>query len=221
MLHATSIRSTIFGVFSVAGLVVTISAVAAPAVAASLSGRPGFHSKHLAGGFQSGSRLSSQRASGQRASGQRTSGQHTWIAGGERHRFGLSGGKHGGTALYPGSFGYPWDYGQLAGFASGTVPPSRDDEGRDRPRPAGPISFGDLPASTGVKAAPLSDPLFLRISGRQVVADDGERHLWRAGPATAGHQGAKVTAAHRQDGYRTQGSEDPNGSAPKIIVIRP
>lgn len=89
------------------------------------------------------------------------------------------------------------------------------------PPQSGPISFADLPASTGIRPAPPSAPLFMRLSGRQVMADDGERHLWRAGPKIVelGSPVGQRRARHGQS--RHAYAEMPNPDAPKIIVIRP
>lgn len=89
------------------------------------------------------------------------------------------------------------------------------------PPQSGPISFADLPASTGIRPAPLSAPLFMRLSGRQVMADDGEKHLWRAGPKIVdlGSPVGQRRARHGQSREAYAGMTNPD--APKIIVIRP
>lgn len=109
----------------------------------------------------------------------------------------LHGFRHGGGR---GLFGAPVYLTQdAAGQGDGGIGVS----GASRQPPAGPVSFADLPASTGIAPVPPSAPLFMRVSGRSVVADNGERVIWRAGPGVGrGEAGDDLSAA------------------PKIIILR-
>lgn len=196
MLHAAPVRPTVFSALMGTVLILAAATSVGGAVAAPLPGKPGIRGNHAAGPAMP---------------------EHRRWVGGERHRPGFQGKRHAGTRFYPGSFGYPLDAGVLAGLASLPQPVSRDEEARTR---GGPVSFADLPASTGIRPTPASQPLFMRIAGRQVVADDGERILWHAGPAGATRQTAKVVEVRRRAGQR-MAAVDATLGAPKIIVIRP
>lgn len=85
----------------------------------------------------------------------------------------------------------------------------------------GPISFADLPASTGIRSAPPSPPLFMKVSGRQVMADDGEKYLWRAGPRIIDLDSPVRRRQARQGQPRQDHVDITSLGTPKIIVIRP
>jgi hypothetical protein len=97
----------------------------------------------------------------------------------------------------------------------------RDESAAAARRYYGPISFADIPASAGISAAPKSPPLFMRINGREVVADDGERYLWRAGPKIVDLGNPAGQRRARQGQPRQAYADMTRLDAPKIIVIRP
>jgi hypothetical protein len=115
----------------------------------------------------------------------------------------------------------PSVYLEAANYGYGNQTDIRDEFAVPTPRQYGPISFADLPASTGIRSAPPSPPLFMQLSGRQVVADDGEKYLWRAGPKIVDLDSPVGQRQARQGQPRQAYADMTRLDAPKIIVIRP
>lgn len=128
-------------------------------------------------------------------------------------------GKYSKTRFYPGAFGYPYAYGVPGAYALSEPAFAGDQGAAPVQRQLGPVSFADLPASTGIRPAPSSQPLFIRVNGRQTVADDGEKHLWRAGPQIVNLDGTGIRRVAKQP--RQARFDTAAQNAPKIIVIRP
>jgi hypothetical protein len=140
---------------------------------------------------------------------------------GERRHIARYTGRFRDFPRYRGYFGNTSAYLEAANH--GYVSPAiiGNDPATPAPRQYGPLSFADLRPSTGIQSAPASPPLFMRLNGRQVVADDGEKYLWRAGPKIVDLDSPvrqrRATQGQPRRAYAGTTSLD----APKIIVVRP
>jgi hypothetical protein len=201
MLRAADVRLSGLSVLPV--IVVTIGCVAGPAIALA--------------GAQSGHR----NFRGTHATVNRPHIVHVGAKHHEyRHVF-RSSDRFQGVPRYRGYSGNASAYLEAGSYGFGGQSAILDQQAMLARPPSGPISFADLPASTGIRAAPLSAPLFMRVGGRQVVADDGEKYLWRAGPKIVDLGNPVGQRRARQGQTRQTHADMINLDAPKIIVIRP